>query len=81
MDDEELGLPTPNGDKPPAYDAPRGSSANRDVSPLPAPTPKKPTPLPRASLDGETIFALGEGDDDDSDDDGEGRRLTSRNLG
>lgn len=57
------------GNKPPAYDAPR-SSNNRDASPLPAPIPKKPSSqLPRESLDGETIFAVGEEGDRSDDDD------------
>ena len=69
-------------DAPPAYDAPRG--INRDVSPLPAPVPQKPAQLPRESLDGETIFAIGEEGDKWSDDgdgeenEGEGRRLTGK---
>jgi len=50
---------------PPAYSRPR------DESPLPAPQPKKPASLPRESLDGETIFAVGD-EDKWSDDDGEG---------
>ncbi|KAF2718876.1 putative integral membrane protein [Polychaeton citri CBS 116435] len=82
-------LPTPGSRPPdyapPGYEAPGvvGASYNRDQSPLPAPVPTKPTPLPRESLDGETIFAVGEDvdkfsdDDDDSDDGrGEGSRLT-----
>jgi len=47
-------------------------SASRDVSPLPAPKPQKPIIPPRESLDGDTIFAVGEDDkwsDDDDDDD------------
>ena len=66
-------------DAPPSYDPPRGS-ANRDASPLPAPVPQKPMPMPRESLDGDTIFALGEEDKDSdiSDDDGSERKgLTS----
>ena len=86
--DSDVEANTPNGGAakpasgaPPAYDAPRGS-ANRDVSPLPAPVPQKPMPMPRESLDGETIFALGEEDkeSDLSDDDEVGgvrRGLTS----
>ncbi|KAF2468707.1 uncharacterized protein BDR25DRAFT_230241 [Lindgomyces ingoldianus] len=78
---------------PPAYDpAPRhrspghGQGFNRDISPLPAPKPQKPVVPPRESLDGDTIFAVGE-DDKWSDDeiepasptDGDERtRLTSR---
>ncbi|KAK5122055.1 hypothetical protein LTR85_004301 [Meristemomyces frigidus] len=57
------------GSKPPAYDAPRDH--RRDASPLPAPVPTKPTPLPRESLDGETIFALGDEDREDDDDEDE----------
>lgn len=86
--DEEEGGP----DHPPAYDpAPRHRSSsaggfNRDISPLPAPKPQKPVVPPRESLDGDTIFAVGE-DDKWSDDevepaspaDGDERaRLTSR---
>lgn len=58
---------------PPAYDAPPRSRANndRDTSPLPAPTPKRPASLPRESLDGETIFAVGGEEEDDDDDDDE----------
>lgn len=64
--------------------------AARDVSPLPAPQPQKPIHPPRESLDGDTIFAVGEDDkwsDDDDDDlepaspkgsDDEHARLTSR---
>ncbi|KAI8932068.1 hypothetical protein NX059_010956 [Plenodomus lindquistii] len=69
--DEEEG---PN-EQPPSYDpAPRthGNSA-RDDSPLPAPQAQKPIVPPRESLDGDTIFAVGEDDkwssDDDDDDD------------
>jgi hypothetical protein len=49
---------------PPPYDR------HRDRSPLPAPTPKKIATLPRDSLDGETIFAVGDEDkwsDDEAD--------------
>ncbi|KAF2111398.1 lung seven transmembrane receptor-domain-containing protein [Lophiotrema nucula] len=89
--DEEEGA----SDRPPAYDpAPRAhntSSAggfNRDVSPLPAPKPQKPVIPPRESLDGDTIFAVGEDDkwSDDEDmepaspaDDNERSRLTRKN--
>ena len=77
LDDLETG--TPNGGKPPAYDTPRPPS-HRDMSPLPAPVPTKPTPLPRESLDGDTIFALGDEDkdfdDEDDEDAAEGKRLT-----
>lgn len=86
MDDD---LEAVGGSKqPPAYDAPRSGntsrSANalRDASPLPAPQPTKPSHLPRESLDGETIFALGdEGgftDEEDDDDVEESKRLTSK---
>jgi hypothetical protein len=83
LDDEER-----NDDHPPSYDpAPRHRNENRDVSPLPAPKPQKPIVPPRESLDGDTIFAVGE-DDKWSDDeleasspkegDNEYSRLTSR---
>ncbi|EGP90315.1 ER membrane protein [Zymoseptoria tritici IPO323] len=89
MDLEDVDLEG-NPSKPPAYDpAPRsgagGSSrtANpmRDASPLPAPQPTKPTApvLGRESLDGETIFALGdEGGFTDDESEDEGRRLTGK---
>jgi hypothetical protein len=51
---------------PPPYDR------HRDESPLPAPKPTKPAPLPRESLDGDTIFAVGEDEDKWSDDEGDG---------
>lgn len=78
-DDLEGGEGRKPSDQPPAYDAPRGS--NRDASPLPAPVPRKPSSsLPRESLDGETIFAVGEENDRWSEDEeeasGEGKRLT-----
>ncbi|ORY17083.1 lung seven transmembrane receptor-domain-containing protein [Clohesyomyces aquaticus] len=88
--DEEEGP----SDHPPAYDpAPRhrpsdNQGFNRDVSPLPAPKPQKPVVPPRESLDGDTIFAVGEDDkwsDDEvepaspTDGDAEHSRLTSRN--
>lgn len=65
----------------PAYDAPRPKreAQQRDASPLPAPVPTKPTPLPRESLDGDTIFAVGEDADkwsDSGDEEEEGKRLT-----
>lgn len=83
--DEEDG---PEG-HPPSYDpAPSRRNNNaRDVSPLPAPQAQKPIVPPRESLDGDTIFAVGE-DDKWSDDelepaspregDNEQSRLTSR---
>jgi hypothetical protein len=78
-------------DNPPAYDpAPRhraqNEGFNRNTSPLPAPKAQKPIVPPRESLDGDTIFAVGE-DDKWSDDevepasptDGDERsRLTTR---
>ncbi|KAF2453669.1 lung seven transmembrane receptor-domain-containing protein [Lineolata rhizophorae] len=89
---------TDGGLPPPPYSAAAGSSAApdhaaassssapphpRDVSPLPAPKPQKPVPPPRESLDGDTIFAVGEEDkwsDDEDEDDGsragERERLT-----
>jgi len=63
---------------PPAYNSNRGS-INRDASPLPAPVPQKPLPMPRASLERETIFAVGDEDERDSDvsdDDSERHGLT-----
>ncbi|OAL46620.1 hypothetical protein IQ07DRAFT_590727 [Pyrenochaeta sp. DS3sAY3a] len=71
---------------PPSYDpAPRTrNQMARDVSPLPAPQPQKPIVPPRESLDGDTIFAVGEDDkwsDDElepADGDEENSRLTSR---
>jgi hypothetical protein len=86
--DEEEG----RSDNPPAYDpAPRhrspsaGGRFDRNVSPLPAPQAQKPIVPPRESLDGDTIFAVGE-DDKWSDDElepaspqgDERARLTSR---
>ena len=76
--DIDLEDPTTNSDletggggnkKPPAYDAPRDH--RREASPLPAPVPTKPTPLPRESLDGETIFALGDRDSEEEESEGE----------
>ncbi|OCK82615.1 hypothetical protein K432DRAFT_415246 [Lepidopterella palustris CBS 459.81] len=78
---------------PPAYDpAPRSNrnasqNSHRDISPLPAPKPQKPMPPPRESLDGDTIFAVGEDDkwsDDEMDvgspaDGGERKHLTGKN--
>lgn len=40
---------------------------NRSESPLPAPKPQRPSSLTRESLDGDTIFAVGD-DDKWSDD-------------
>lgn len=48
-----------------------GYDRHRDESPLPAPIPIKPASLPRESLDGDTIFAVGD-EDKWSDDEGEG---------
>ncbi|KXS95942.1 hypothetical protein AC578_7984 [Pseudocercospora eumusae] len=80
--EDDLEAMEANGNKaPPPYDAPRsGSSSHRDASPLPAPTPKKPATLPRESLDGETIFALGDEDKltDDEDSESENKRLTGK---
>lgn len=90
--DDLEGIPSTD---PPAYDAPRNTKRspdaggdtssssynNRDASPLPAPTPKKLATLPRESLDGETIFAVGGEDDrwsDDSGDEEERKGLTGR---
>lgn len=84
MDDD---LEAVGGSKqPPAYDAPprsgnassRSANPMRDASPLPAPQPTKPSHLPRESLDGETMFALGDegGFTDDESEDGERKGLT-----
>ena len=78
MDDDLENTISKASDGPPSYDNP-GRSLNRHASPLPAPVPQKPMPLPRESLDGETIFAVGDEDklsDDESDD--ERRGLTER---
>jgi hypothetical protein len=84
MDEEE------GSNRDASYDpAPRHQNSNRDASPLPAPKPQKPIVPPRESLDGDTIFAVGEDDkwssDDDDDDepsspkgDNEYSRLTGR---
>ena len=80
--------------RPPAYDRPpttvngdagtKLSNANRGISPLPAPIPQRPpgsVQPPRESLDGETIFAVGEDGDKFSDDEGheeERRGLTRK---
>jgi hypothetical protein len=82
MDEEE------GSNRDASYDpAPRHQNSNRDASPLPAPKPQKPIVPPKESLDGDTIFAVGEDDkwssdeeeeeeeeeedDDDDDDDDE----------
>jgi hypothetical protein len=67
LDEEEGG-----SDQPPSYDPAPSRSQNqnnsaRDVSPLPAPQAKKPIVPPRESLDGDTIFAVGEDDKWSSD--------------
>lgn len=69
--------------KPPAYEGLNGR--DRDISPLPAPKPTKPAPIPRASLDGETMFAIEDEDkfSDDDEQDGHGdaserERLTAK---
>jgi hypothetical protein len=64
--DEEDALDGNAGQRSTAYDP--VTSSNRDVSPLPAPKPQKPIQPPRESLDGETIFAVGEDGDKWSDD-------------
>jgi len=56
-----------------------GPPHHRSVSPLPAPKPQRPASLPRASLDGETIFAVGEDEDKWSDsEDGEREGLVGK---
>jgi hypothetical protein len=87
FDDAELEGGLPAYDAPPARSqnaAANTSANNRDASPLPAPKPTKPATLPRESLDGETIFAVG-GEDDEDDDrwsedesGGEGKNLTGK---
>lgn len=83
LDDEEGGERAYDPGLRPA--APRSES--RDASPLPAPRPQKPVIPPRESLDGDTIFAVGEDDkwSDDEDDvepsspaDDERKRLTRK---
>ncbi|KAF1830078.1 hypothetical protein BDW02DRAFT_559754 [Decorospora gaudefroyi] len=75
LDEEDRG-----SDQPPSYDpAPSSHRTNaRDVSPLPAPQAQKPIVPPRESLDGDTIFAVGEDDkwSDGSDDESEPARPT-----
>ena len=77
--------------QPPPYDNPSaggsssGGNPRRDASPLPAPVPTKPAGLPRESLDGETIFAVGEEDklsdfDDDEDDEDERKGLAGKST-
>jgi len=77
--------------QPPPYDNPTAgassSNARRDASPLPAPVPTKPAGLPRESLDGETIFAVGDedkmsdfDDDDDEEDEDERKRLAGKST-
>ncbi|KAK6438665.1 Membrane protein ptm1 [Oleoguttula sp. CCFEE 5521] len=81
FDSEDLEANDSATPKPPAYDsvpsynAPRsgGTDGARDVSPLPAPKPMKMAAMPRASLDGETMFALEDEAGSESDDDDRGR--------
>ena len=80
LDDEEEGrMP---GDRTPV---PNGAAA-RDASPMPGkPAPMAPPVNPRESLDGETIFAVGEDGDRWSDDESprnssERKRLTSKDA-
>jgi hypothetical protein len=81
LDDEEEGrmpgerTPVPNG------------AAARDASPMPQKPAPAPAPVhPRESLDGETIFAVGEDGDRWSEDDdsprnsSEGKRLTGKDA-
>ncbi|KAF2486290.1 lung seven transmembrane receptor-domain-containing protein [Neohortaea acidophila] len=72
-----------NGYKRPDEEAGYNGRLNRDASPLPAPIPQKPMPLPRESLEGETIFAVGEEDrfSDESDGDDEGGALGNERSG
>jgi len=77
-DDLEAASNLKQQQEPSAYDPPTRSGADRDASPLPAPVPQKPmSSMPRESLDGDTIFAVGEdgGDSDlDATDDESERR-------
>jgi len=70
LDEEERGA-----DQPPSYDPAQRSNNNnniaRDVSPLPAPQAQKPIVPPRESLDGDTIFAVGEDDKWSSEESGD----------
>jgi hypothetical protein len=91
IDDDLEGARNGGSKQPPPYDAPRAgasssSNARRDASPLPAPVPTKPAGLPRESLDGETIFAVGDEDkmsdfdDDDEDDEDERKGLAGKST-
>lgn len=91
--DEEEGGPNQGS----SYDPAQRSTNDhaRDASPLPAPQPQKPIHPPRESLDGDTIFAVGEDDkwssdgseeeesdedsDEDSDDSGAGNSKGGKN--
>lgn len=90
MDEEEGGAArTPsdsnNGAELPPYQsmpvdgqaAPK-APIHRESSPLPAPKPQRTSSLPRQSLDGETIFAVGDEERWSDDDDG-GNTPTGRN--
>lgn len=68
LEDADLVEPQQNGvSKPVQLSAGETSRGGRDISPLPAPIPTKPATVPRASLEGETMFAI-EDEDRFSDD-------------
>lgn len=58
----------------------QGLPIDRQSTPLPAPKPQKPSSLPRQSLEGDTLFAVGD-EDRWSDDEGgndERKKLTGK---
>ena len=59
----------------------RQRDMQRDVSPLPAPIPRRTSTLQRRSLEADTMFALDDEGSEDEDEDGEGKRLTGGKLG
>jgi hypothetical protein len=75
---------TPPGSNPSSTGTTEGAhvvphSNHRSISPLPAPKPTRPSNLPRTSLDGETIFAVGDEDKwSDESDNEEHERLVSK---
>ncbi|KAK7612032.1 lung seven transmembrane receptor-domain-containing protein [Phyllosticta paracitricarpa] len=66
LDEEDIGPDVPHAYDPAPRSMPLGVDS-RSESPLPAPKPQRPSSLTRESLDGDTIFAVGD-DDKWSDD-------------